>query len=217
MVKMDTRSRRKKGDTKQRILDAAEKLLLENGLDATSTTDIANEAGCNHALIHYYYGSKANLVRKVFNKKFLTMRRVMESTVLSNDEGFFALLRNYLDVIFDILEKSPNLANFVLKETVLNRIRSRHFLRLIALNEERTLIYARFCARVNEAIEKGEIRRVNPADLVMDIISLSLMSFVTLPLFVQDANEEPDAAHAVLEGRKTDIYEMLVRGLQPVK
>jgi len=48
---------------KERILDAALKLFVENGIDATSTAKIAKEAGVASGLIFHHFGSKENLIR----------------------------------------------------------------------------------------------------------------------------------------------------------
>ena len=45
-------------DTKQKILDAAEQLIAEQGYAATSLRQIIAEAGVNLASIHYHFGSK---------------------------------------------------------------------------------------------------------------------------------------------------------------
>src|SRR5579859_493699 len=49
-------------DTSTRILRAAFRRLLDDGYAGLSTRDIAAEAGVNHALIHYYFGTKDKLV-----------------------------------------------------------------------------------------------------------------------------------------------------------
>ncbi|GAC1518673.1 MAG: hypothetical protein NVS2B16_24240 [Chloroflexota bacterium] len=49
-------------DTSTRILRAAFRRLLEDGYAGLSTREIAAEAGVNHALIHYYFGTKDRLV-----------------------------------------------------------------------------------------------------------------------------------------------------------
>ena len=45
----------------QIILEVAEELFLDKGYALTSTTEIAKKAGCNQALIHYYFRTKENL------------------------------------------------------------------------------------------------------------------------------------------------------------
>ncbi len=56
--------------TKQRILDAAEKLFAKHGFDATSLRAIIASAGVNLAAIHYHFRSKEGLIRAVIERRF---------------------------------------------------------------------------------------------------------------------------------------------------
>ncbi len=56
-------------DTKQKILDAAEKLFGESGYSATSLRHIIAKAEVNLAAIHYYFGSKQDLLDQVILRK----------------------------------------------------------------------------------------------------------------------------------------------------
>jgi AcrR family transcriptional regulator len=49
-------------DTKERILDAAERLFADYGFPATSLRDITHEAGVNLAAVNYHFGSKEALL-----------------------------------------------------------------------------------------------------------------------------------------------------------
>jgi AcrR family transcriptional regulator len=49
-------------DARTALLDAAERLLIERGYAAASTRVVATEAGVNHGLVHYYFGSIDNLL-----------------------------------------------------------------------------------------------------------------------------------------------------------
>lgn len=50
------------GDTRQRIVEAAQRVLARDGYAATSVKDIATEAGIAPGLVHYYFKSKDELV-----------------------------------------------------------------------------------------------------------------------------------------------------------
>ena len=52
-------------DTKDRVLDAAQKLFGEHGLEGTSLRAITNAAGANLAAVNYHFGSKEELFRAV--------------------------------------------------------------------------------------------------------------------------------------------------------
>jgi AcrR family transcriptional regulator len=50
------------------LLDAAERLLLAEGYAAVTTRRVAGEAGINHGLVHYYFGSVENLLVRVLER-----------------------------------------------------------------------------------------------------------------------------------------------------
>jgi AcrR family transcriptional regulator len=56
-------------DTKQKILDAAERLFAEQGYSATSLRQIIAEAGVNLASVHYHFGSKEELLYELILRK----------------------------------------------------------------------------------------------------------------------------------------------------
>jgi AcrR family transcriptional regulator len=69
-------------DTKTRILDAAFRCLATRGYAALSVREIAKDAGANHALINYYFGTKDRLVIAVLdeaNRQLLARQRLMYS------------------------------------------------------------------------------------------------------------------------------------------
>jgi AcrR family transcriptional regulator len=55
------------------LLDAAERLLVEVGYAGITTRRLAAEAGVNHGLVHYYYGSLENLLVQVLERFTATM------------------------------------------------------------------------------------------------------------------------------------------------
>ena len=57
------------GDTRSRILDEAEELFGERGLDRVSIRDITRKAGVNLAAINYHFGSKEDLIAAVFERR----------------------------------------------------------------------------------------------------------------------------------------------------
>jgi AcrR family transcriptional regulator len=56
-------------DTRSRILDAAENLFVEHGLDATTLRMITAEAKANLAAVNYHFGSKEALIEAVFRRR----------------------------------------------------------------------------------------------------------------------------------------------------
>ena len=62
-------------DTKQRILDTAERLFSDKGFPATSMRDITQEAGANLAAVNYHFGSKEALMIAVLERSTAPVNR----------------------------------------------------------------------------------------------------------------------------------------------
>jgi AcrR family transcriptional regulator len=69
-----------RAETEDAFLDAAERLLIEVGYSGISTRRVAEEAGANHGLVHYYFGSMENLFVRVlerFTERLIARQRDM--------------------------------------------------------------------------------------------------------------------------------------------
>jgi AcrR family transcriptional regulator len=67
-------------ETEQRLLDAAERLLVAVGAGGITTRKVAEEAGSNHGLVHYYFGSVEQLLVRVlerFTERLIERQRQM--------------------------------------------------------------------------------------------------------------------------------------------
>ena len=67
-------------ETEQALLDAAERLLVEVGAAGITTRRVAEEAGANHGLVHYYFGSVEQLLVRVlerFTERLIERQRQM--------------------------------------------------------------------------------------------------------------------------------------------
>ena len=69
-----------RSDTITAFLDAAERLLVQVGHAGITTRRLAQEAGANHGLVHYYFGSMENLLARVlerFTERLIARQRTM--------------------------------------------------------------------------------------------------------------------------------------------
>jgi AcrR family transcriptional regulator len=61
--------------TRERLLDASERLFAERGFRSASVRDITRDASCNIAAVNYHFGGKANLYREVFLRRLRALRK----------------------------------------------------------------------------------------------------------------------------------------------
>lgn len=92
-----------RADAETKLLDAAERLQVEIGYSAITTRNVAAEAGVNHGLVHYYFGSMEELFVQVlerFTDRLIERQREM----YESDQPFVEKWRtamDYLDADFE--------------------------------------------------------------------------------------------------------------------
>ena len=153
-------------DMEFRVLEAAETLFLEQGYAKTTTGQIAKLAGCNQALVHYYYRTKDNLFDKVFEEKF----RLMVSNLMAIDSTKTSLEDKIVRMIglhFDFLVQNPRLPLFILNEVTSNP--EKHESLMTKIKKYPQAIIKQFEADLKIEIEKDSIRPISAMDLVFTI------------------------------------------------
>jgi AcrR family transcriptional regulator len=64
-------SKKAPAETRERVLEVAERLFAERGLDAVSIRDIIAGAGANLGAINYHFGTKDRLIEAVFERRLV--------------------------------------------------------------------------------------------------------------------------------------------------
>ena len=73
--------KKKTQSKKELILKAAEEVFMANGYEATKTTQIAERAGVTHAMLHYYFHTKENIFRKIYEDKINMLKEPIVALV----------------------------------------------------------------------------------------------------------------------------------------
>ena len=197
----------------KRILWVAERLFLEKGFSGTSTTEIAKAVGCNQALIHYYFRTKEKLFWDVFSPK---VEQVVEYLDAPLDESidFIERIRNVIDFYFGILELDERLAPFIVNELIMHPGRWDKFRDRYLRNESRSSAFNRFESMVEEEIAAGRIRRMRAIDLLMNIMSLTISSFIVAPKGFASGECDSNLRKEYLDTRREDIKALIVNGIR---
>ena len=102
-------------ETKTKLLDVAEKLFAEKGVDATSLRNIISEAKVNLAAIHYHFGSKDALIREVvarrvqpINEERIRRLEECENNNLTGPDLLEGLIRAFLEPLIRVKFETPD-------------------------------------------------------------------------------------------------------------
>ena len=101
--------------TEEKILAAAKKVFLSKGMAGARMQDIADEAGINKALLHYYFRNKEKLFEVIFaaaaQQLFPTINSIFES-----DIPLFEKIEKFCEEYITVMIENPYLPLFVLYE-----------------------------------------------------------------------------------------------------
>src|SRR5689334_20633716 len=98
------RARRSNGqdtETRDALLDAAERLMLDEGYAAVTSRRVSNEAGVNAGLVYYYFGTMDELFIAVFRRRAQWMYE-QQAVALSTDQPLWSL--------WSLIHDQPNTA-----------------------------------------------------------------------------------------------------------
>ena len=115
-------------DKQRRIKDAMVRLILEEGIDGTSVSKIAREAGVSPATIYVYYDSKEEMLAEVFREySYAPYRYLMQHIDPAMDgrslidaivRGYYAFSREH-EEIFSFVEqcsRCPTLSEYAAED-----------------------------------------------------------------------------------------------------
>ena len=199
-------------DLEQRILEVAEKLFMEKGFAATKTTEIAAKAGCNHALIHYYFQTKENLFEKVFVNKF-TVGMNQLKVELDDVNDIEQLTRKIIDRHLELVVKNQHLPLFLLSELSAAPKRIELLRRVVADHPVFGDFFLNLQAILQIEHERGHIREIDAFNYMLNIVSLSIMSVVMLPIYSKATGIDRKAQREFIDMRREEIIQLVLRGI----
>ena len=196
-------------NTEQNILVAARKVFIEKGKDGARMQEIANEAGINKALLHYYFRSKQKLFEAVFLEafdKFLPQTELL----ISSNKPFFEVLKSFIENYIDLILENPHIPGFILHELSQNPENIAQFI------SSRVNYLPVLIEKIREEMTQGKIKPMDPRQIMVNIIGLCVFPFVARPIikavFFQDDNT---AYEIFLQERKNEVYNFILNSIKP--
>lgn len=195
-----------------KILQAAERLFLEKGFALTSTGEIAKEAGCNQALVHYYFRTKDRLFETIFRKKivvFITdFMQIGEANI-----SFEEKLTRKIEAHFDMLDANRQLPFLFLNELITNPARISSIKENFGALPSKA--YRQFCKELAIEIGKGTVRDISPLDIVLSVFSLNIVVFLMQPVFREVFGMDERAFRELADRRKKENVAIVLASLRP--
>jgi AcrR family transcriptional regulator len=197
-----------KRSTEELILEAAQAVFLEKGLAGARMQEIADRAGINKALLHYYFRSKEKLSALIIERAIgVILPRVM--AVLDTDLELFDKIRLVVDTYLTFVSRNSFLPLFIVNEVNRN---PQFFFRTVV--EKKRTHLDKFRRQVEEAVAQGRIHPISPAQLFMNVMSLVIFPFLGKPIIQVGLGLSDEDFKREMEHRRTEVAEFVIRAIR---
>jgi AcrR family transcriptional regulator len=206
------RAGRTKQSAKTRILDAADVVFVRRGIDGARMQEIADHAGVNKALLHYYFRSKAGLARAVWLRIASSFAPEVFQ-MLASDVPLDDKIDRFVDSYYTMLTRHPYLAAYVVSVAAQRPDLIHEF-----YSSERRAAARRMIGKLREQIdEQVRKKRMAPVSTEQFFVTLAgscLFPFMAQPMLTDVLGLEPTEFQDFLEQRRKELPAFLKRALQ---
>ncbi len=198
-----------KPNAEERILLAARSVFTTRGMAGARMQDIADRAGINKALLHYYFRDKDKLFEKIFLQEAqLFFPKI--NTIFRSDKPLFEKIHQFVAEYTDEMIRNPYLPWFVLNE--INRDPDEFLYKIWGSDNLPKAQF--FLQQVEREIRKKSIRKISPVQLLMHMLSLTIFPFIARPMFLRNLGMSEKQFIALVEQRKTEVPEFIIMSIK---
>ena len=192
----------KKEQTEELIKETAKKLFFVDGKFDATTQEIADEAGVNRTLINYYFRSRDNLLNIIFEEaKEVELKKseIIENDALSAREK----IEKFVEKSLETGLKYPFLETYIVSQMnkkicpKVGEVDQIHLQKL--LNE------------LAVEMEKGNIEKMPPIQIVFNLISLLIFPIAMRPLLMENMSISDKEYDKIIADRKEIIMKILFK------
>lgn len=193
--------------TEDKILEAAKTVFHRKGFDGTRMQEIADEAGINKALLHYYYRSKENLFDSVFKDAFNELFKKI-FTIVGSDIAFEEKIRYLFSDYIGFMQKNPYIPSFILNEIHHNPARITDLLKDLPTPPSEIL------SKVKKSLEEQGLKGMDHRQFIINIVSLSIFPIIAKPLLKSILNLTEEEYNEFIETRKSELPDFIFKAIR---
>jgi TetR/AcrR family transcriptional regulator len=152
--------------TEKLIKEKAKILFFQRGFLNATTQEIADEAGVNRALIHYYFRSRELMLDTLLDETLME-KKERTRNILSSDLPFREKIARYIDTVVDYGLKYPYLENFIISETARHPDKIREFCSKAKIKSSDLIR-----VQLEAEIKKKKIAPISPEHFMVNLSAL---------------------------------------------
>ncbi|HOU01215.1 MAG TPA: TetR/AcrR family transcriptional regulator [Bacteroidales bacterium] len=194
--------------TEEKIFESATEIFIEKGMDGARMKDIADHAGINKALLHYYYRTKDHLFNAVFEKMAGLMFKKF-APVFDERLSFEDKIKFFFREHITFLQQNPRLPAFILYEL------SRHPERIKKLiqNLDVEKLWETLEKQHEKDLKKYNITKENIPQFMTSVAAMSVFPFLAKPIISGVMEKIGYNFDEYLEQRKSYAPEFILKAI----
>lgn len=164
--------------TEEKIFEAATDVFEDEGMAGARMQNIADRAGINKALLHYYFRTKEQLFEAVFTK--LAQKMFMKFTpIFEENLTLEEKIRFFFNEHIEFMKKNPRLPGFILNEINRNPQRIKKLLSTVDFKN----IWTTILEKHKDELHKYNLTEENLPQIMTTIASISVFPFAARGIF----------------------------------
>ena len=194
-----------KEDTEKKIIKAAREVFIEKGLEGARMQEIADRAGINKALLHYYFRSKDKMFDAVFQDIAREIISVF-SEKLQSESNVQEMLKSFIGFYNGVFRQNPYLPQFFFHEIW------QHPDKLALFMKSQAIDPAKIIAENKDKIPKSEDTEFFIEHMIANVLGMTLFPHIARPLFQRLLFENDTVAYDEFLSERTDFLVKLIGG-----
>mgnify|MGYP003488331599 FL=1 len=192
--------------TEEHIKETAKKVFLKEGRYNATTQEIADAAGVNRTLLHYYFRSREVLLEKVLLEGQMEFRQKMSENV-GKELPFKERISRFIDVWMEHTLQYPYLDAYLVTQ-----MHTGNLLENLELQTKNNAgDKARFFKEMEAEMKAGRISQMEPIQFLLNLISMVSYPLIMRPLMEKALSINKKSYNKVIAERKEAIMSCLFK------
>jgi AcrR family transcriptional regulator len=192
---------------REQLLDTASEIMREGDIVDVSLSELAGRSGLNSALVKYYFGNKAGLLKALLERDMAFILRAVD-TLLAKDMEPEAKLRLHMDAVVNTFFRTPYIHRLLMR---LIREGEPAEAQRLADNYLKPLLRA-YERLISDGVEKGVFRAVDPQLFYFTVIGAA-DRFFSARLVLKHCSDTDVLDESLRDRYRSHLNDFVVAGI----
>ncbi len=198
----------KSNSTELAILIAAKNVFSVKGKDGATMQEIANEAGINKALLHYYFRSKDLLFERIFFEEVKKFSPILKNAI-DQEVDLYQKINNICEAYIMMSIENPFVPVFVIGE-----LNKQPDLFIQKMFDGDLPDFPKLALEIKMEVDAGNIRPILPQHLIMNMMSMCVFPFLMKPMFIVGMKIDKDLFQNLMLQRIKEVPKFILESIK---